>query len=607
MPAPTAPTDLRLYQYPSGTSAQLVWTDRSTDEDGFVVERRLEGEADFTSVGVANAVNGVNSAGWFTDTGLPNDAVIAYRVRAVNPLGSSGYSNVITVPTGPAAPTGLAGAAVAGTDNQIRLTWTDASRRESDFRVYRRNPGATSFTYIATVAGVTGAGGVATYTDTGATAGAAHEYYVKAYNAAGESGESNRVTIAANAAVTAPAALRGLYLWGYPSGAALRLYFSDASTNEDAFLVERKSEDEGDYSVVATLPAAVGAGTTVYYDAAGLAADTSFSFRVRARNGIGDSDPSNVLTVVSAPVAPTGLTAAAVPGTDNQIRLTWTDSSRRESGFRVYRKDPGNSHFAQVGTVPGVSGTGTSVSYVDGGATAGSAYEYYVTAYNDAGQSGESNRATATANPTAAAPAAPSELRLWGYASATSIQLRFRDNSTNEAGFVVERKAEDDAEYAAAATAPSAAGVGNYPFATVSGLAPDTRYELRVRARNAVGDSARATWSRSIPPGSSGRSCGGGGGRDRQPDPTHVGRPQSPRGGLLRVPQGPRRQQLRAGRHGARHGGDGEHRHVHGCRGDRRRDARVLRQGVQRRRRIGRVEPRHCHGASRGHGARGAE
>ena len=122
MPVPTTPTDLRLNQYVSGTSVQLLWIDRSTDEDGFVVERQLEGDPDFTPIGIANAGNGVNIGVVYADAGLPNDVLVAYRVRAVNPLGSSGYTNVISLPTAPAAPADLTAVAVAGTDNQIRLS-----------------------------------------------------------------------------------------------------------------------------------------------------------------------------------------------------------------------------------------------------------------------------------------------------------------------------------------------------------------------------------------------------------------------------------------------------------------------------------------------------
>lgn len=81
-------------------SLTVTWTDASTNEDGFGVERKV-GSAAYVEIG-KTAVN----VATFTDPSAPTGAV-CYRVYAYNATGKSGYSNeaCTTVPTLPNAPT----------------------------------------------------------------------------------------------------------------------------------------------------------------------------------------------------------------------------------------------------------------------------------------------------------------------------------------------------------------------------------------------------------------------------------------------------------------------------------------------------------------------
>jgi chitodextrinase len=70
--------------------------------------------------------------------------------------------------------------------------------------------------------------------------------------------------------------------------------------------------------------------------------------------------------------APTGLTATALAGT-NLIRLTWTDSNKNETGFRIERSTDGVT-FAQIATV------GADVTTYQNAVTACARYYYRVRA-----------------------------------------------------------------------------------------------------------------------------------------------------------------------------------------------------------------------------------
>lgn len=78
----------------SKTAVELAWTDASTDESGFVVERASARNEDWSSVGTAAA-----NATSFSDPSLAPATTYRYRVFAQNAKGRSASSNVATATT----------------------------------------------------------------------------------------------------------------------------------------------------------------------------------------------------------------------------------------------------------------------------------------------------------------------------------------------------------------------------------------------------------------------------------------------------------------------------------------------------------------------------
>lgn len=91
------------------------------------------------------------------------------------------------------------------------------------------------------------------------------------------------------------------------------------------------------------------------------------------------------------PGAPTLLTATAAPGRAN---LAWTDNATDETGFSIQRRS-GAAPFVEIGTtVPNQN------NYSDFSVIPGTAYDYQVMAYNQAGNSAPSNIASLAATAT---------------------------------------------------------------------------------------------------------------------------------------------------------------------------------------------------------------
>src|SRR5690606_4876686 len=137
----------------------------------------------------------------------------------------------------------------------------------------------------------------------------------------------------------------------------------------------------------ATPIATVGAGSTAYSDS-GLAAGTTYTYRVAAYDNAGNQDPQTAEAAETpGPTPPADTTAPSVPQNlgatasgSNQVNLSWTASTDTGgsglAGYRVYR----NGGATPIATV----GAG-STAYSDTGLAAGTTYTYRVAAYDNAG------------------------------------------------------------------------------------------------------------------------------------------------------------------------------------------------------------------------------
>ena len=72
----------------SGSQIDLTWTDRSNNEDGFKIERKIGAGGTYAEIATA----GANVTG-YSDAGLATGTTYYYQVRAYNGAGNSGYSN----------------------------------------------------------------------------------------------------------------------------------------------------------------------------------------------------------------------------------------------------------------------------------------------------------------------------------------------------------------------------------------------------------------------------------------------------------------------------------------------------------------------------------
>jgi FtsP/CotA-like multicopper oxidase with cupredoxin domain/fibronectin type 3 domain-containing protein len=377
----------------------------------------------------------------------------------------------------PAAPV-LSGGGTPGTG--VNLSWTDGTPKadpltngnhanEIGFRIMRA-PVISNVTGTYTQIGAALANQT-TFVDNTASAGNAYSYKVVAYNTMGDA-TSNEVLVGVE---LPPAQPTGLHTTAVLYN-QVDLAWTDAATNETGYYVQRAPGSGG--TLTWTTIATLAAGSQTYSDTT-VAASSTYSYRVVAFNGAGDSTPSNTVvavTPVAPPAAPTNLRATSV--TAAQVVLAWTDNANNETGYYVERSSV-SGVWSRIATLP----MGTT-GYTDRSVASNTRYSYRVLAYNSGGNSAPSNTVTVTTP--VGPPVAPSNLTASAIAQSftRSIVLNWSDNSNNETSFEVYRSNNQ-------LTWTRVAVVGaNVRTFTNTNLARNTLYYYRVRAVNALGASA---------------------------------------------------------------------------------------------------------------------
>lgn len=356
---PKKPTNLTL-TVAAYNQINLSWTDASTDESSFRIERSLDGSSWST---VATVSENVTS---YSNTGLSASTTYQYRVIAYNAIGDSTPSTKKTATTTAAplnAPSGLA--AIASGVN-IALTWTDNSDNETGFKL-ERSTNNVNWTQITTIVANT-----TFYGDTNLTPGTTYYYRIRAYTADSNSSYSSTANATTLALPNPP-----LYLGANTlSSTEITVSWTDDSDNETGFKIERSPNNS-----VWTQIATVSANTTIYTDT-GLTPETNYYYRVRAYNAAGNSSYSNVdsgITLQSPPAAPIDFDIVVL--STSSVKLTWTDAATDETGFVIDRStDGGLTWYSREVKTPNLN------QYTDTGLSLGT-YSYRVFARNPGGDS----------------------------------------------------------------------------------------------------------------------------------------------------------------------------------------------------------------------------
>ena len=282
-----------------------------------------------------------------------------------------------------------------------------------------------------------------------------------AIDSAGASTRSAIVSVTVHPGLPlAPSALAA-----FPAQASVRLTWVHSGTDESGFRVYRASG--GSFALIATL-----AANSLEYTDINLTPGTGYTYRVAAFNSAGNSAAAEVSTstLSIAPAIPQNVTATAL---SSAIVIGWSPSNGATQ-YTVERGVSSAGPFAAVGSV-------AITQFTDGTVAAGTTYFYRVIASGGGQVSGPSAVVSAVVS-TGTAGSAPTPPRsLSASASKGNVKLMWKDSSTNEDKFVIERSL-DGLSFSQMAIAPL-----NTTTFSDRNVAPRRRYYYRVAAVNAAG------------------------------------------------------------------------------------------------------------------------
>lgn len=497
---PAAPTSLTANATGAST-IHLAWTDNSSNEAGFSIERSTDGTtfAQVTTVGV-----NVTS---YTDSNLNPEAKYYYRVRAYNSyntLSYSAYTNVASATTlmlGVQQPVDLyhfdenGGTAVmdsAGNNNGTLVgsplpVWAAPGRvgaanlsfsgdgvanttnNESAVQVQRDlSPilGSTSSldVWIKTTQTGNDTHWLAPAITGVEQAGAGNDINWGTLNASGQIG----VFVGDSGGIYSTNPLND----GQWHNVAMT---RDASTGVVNLYVDGVLNGTGTFETgnKTSVFSKIGALSDVANDSVTPTGATYFNGQIdEARIYDQVLDPAEITGLSLPPAAPSNLAATAASGTE--LDLTWTDNSPYATGYILQRSVSGGP-WVSLPELP----AGTT-SYNDTALSTGTTYAYRVQAVDTAGSSTYSNTAT-LATPTP--PTTPKDATTT-FNSTTEIDLKWTNTATNATAYRLLRSLIG-AEFVA---------VDNNIAPTVTtykdtGLTPGTEYDYHIQAYNVAGYS----------------------------------------------------------------------------------------------------------------------
>ncbi len=442
----------------SQTSIQLTWIDNADNEAGFRIFRRKGLSSEFEQIAQTNT-----NITKYEDTNLEPNTYYYYQIKAFNSGGESAFSQADGAQTPdfpPNTPSNLTATTISGFI--VDLAWQNNATNVDKFSIEQSEDNAT-FIQIAEVANA-----VAKITNL--KPNRTYYFRVKAINEAGESGYTN--VASAKTLQVIPNAPTNIGV-APVSGSRLRITWQDKSDTEDAFIIYRSDSFSGTYNEIGRT-----AQNVTEYLNTGLKTNARYYYKVSAYNEAGESALSNIASGQTSngnPTTPTlvNLNAVAL----GKVEVTFQETSLDATKIILEISEQNSSNFVEYAQFESTGATQIQTVTNLKGKTL---YFFRIKAINGSLSSSYSQVLSITT--TDAPPVIPSEFTARA-TSSSSIALNWKDNSTDETGFLLERSLNGVAfiELANLGT--------NIITYNDNGLFGNVTYVYRLRAYNSVGNS----------------------------------------------------------------------------------------------------------------------
>ena len=383
--APAAPSNLQVAAI-SGTQTQRTWTETSTDEDGYQVDRMLGTSGTFSPVAALPP-----GSTQYVDTVPTAGSTYTYEVEATNFVANSAWSSQVAV-TMPVLPNPITNALpTVVTATSVAMTWTNNGNNGTQIRIfYLTVAGGGNPTFVTALPP-----SATSYTATGLLPGVSYTFHVQVGNLAGYANYAvfivQTLTNPPTQLLAVPANHQVTLTWVAPSGAENFNIYRGTTSGGESLLA---SGVTGSPYVDTTATN----GTTYFYEV--TAVDNTAIADINGESARSAESSALPQVPASVPTAPTGL--SATPG-DGTVLLTWQGAVGAAT-YNIYR---GTSSGGEALVYTGATNSPpiTAPTFTDTGLTDGTTYYYKITGVNPLGEGPKSSEISAV--PQVVVPQAP--------------------------------------------------------------------------------------------------------------------------------------------------------------------------------------------------------
>ena len=420
---PLAPTNLTQDTNSNSTIAQSIslrWTDNATNEDKFVIEKKLSSAMAWVSLA---QIIGTNITS-YTDTAVYPGTSYDYRVQAcLSGTGCSDYATITglvitssyvppnttvpastsTAPSIPLIPSNLVQGTV--TDHSVTINWTDNSNNEDKFNIDRKLSTATAWTPLTLIT----TANTTSYTDTTVTPGSSYNYRVQACLSGTGCSDYTYLTTAVLVPFPKPLAPTEFVVNGTPTYTyvPLKWVYNSSGTAIYKLVIEKKLSTATAWMVLTQITSP---NITTHTDTA-VTSGVSYDYRISVcttqatcsdykyllgvvipsnnMSTLGSTttpitnNPTTTPTIVNPPTntnyipnPPTGLSRDTYSSLPYVITIKWIDNATNEDKFSIERKLSSATDWSPYAQILHAN----ALYYVDTVVSPGSSYDYRVQA-----------------------------------------------------------------------------------------------------------------------------------------------------------------------------------------------------------------------------------
>jgi hypothetical protein len=260
---------------------------------------------------------------------------------------------------------------------------------------------------------------------------------------------------------------------------SVRLNWTDRSL-EDGFTLQMRVAGNATWQDIATV-----APNVTQFTVAGLVAQTSYAFRIKA-DATALSSPWSDIVTATTPASPPSTPSLNLPvATTASVSLSWSNPND-ELQFVLERSVGASTNWSVLAVL-----AADATAYTDSNVVSLTTYFYRIKALNAGGESAYSVVRSVTV-PAPAPPLAPTGL-VARPVSSSAVRLAWNDGAT-ETGYRVERRTEDPNGWSLLVMLPA-----NTTLYVDANVLEGTQYFYRIQAFNNYGNSPYSSEAAAVP------------------------------------------------------------------------------------------------------------